>query len=94
LDFSLEQNNPNPFNPATRINYTLPVQSRITLKIYNILGQVVKVLLDGEQDAGYRSVEWNAQNVASGIYFCRLDASGSQDPGRRFEKVNKMILMK
>jgi hypothetical protein len=93
-EYTLGQNYPNPFNPATTIRYTLPSESRVQLTIYNILGQVVSVLRDGVEDAGYRSINWNASNVASGIYFYRLEATSTCDPGKSFTKVKKMILLR
>ena len=79
-DFKLEQNHPNPFNPITEIQYALPSATNVTLKIYNILGQEIAVLIDNELiQAGWHSTVWDSRdifgnNVASGIYFCRLTA--------------------
>jgi hypothetical protein len=98
--FALEQNYPNPFNPTTVIRYQLPVGQdgilsyKVTLKIYNVLGQVVATLVDEVQEAGYKSVEWNSQNVASGVYFYKLDASSMMITNKSFLHVRKMILMK
>jgi photosystem II stability/assembly factor-like uncharacterized protein len=92
LIFTLKQNFPNPFNPSTTIQYALPVQSTVKLVIYNILGQVVKELVNAEQSAGYQSVVWNAA-AASGMYFYRLEAVSTVDPHQRFVQVKKMLLL-
>jgi hypothetical protein len=92
--FALEQNYPNPFNPSTKIRYQLPLKSIIRVEIYNLLGQRVQTLLDEIQDAGYKSVEWNSTNVASGIYFYRLNAANLDNPGTNFLSVKKMILIR
>ena len=86
-EYALSQNYPNPFNPVTRIDYQLPEKNHVALRIYNILGEVVATLVDREMDAGYYSVNWDAGNLASGIYFYRLN-SGS------FISTKKLILMK
>ncbi len=77
----LRQNYPNPFNPSTVISYQLAVSSEVTLKIYNLLGQEVRTLVSGRQNAGVHSVTWDGRNeggesVASGIYLYRLVAGG------------------
>ena len=90
---TLEQNFPNPFNPTTTIQYGLPTRSQVSLRIYNILGQRVVDLVNAEQAAGYQSVVWNA-NVASGIYFYRIEAVSLADPGKRFVDVKKMVLVR
>ncbi len=92
--FALLQNYPNPFNPATMIRYELPGASYVTLKVYNVLGQVVTTLADDVEQAGYRSVEWNASGVASGVYFYRLEATSIADRTSSFTQVRKMLLIR
>jgi hypothetical protein len=93
-DFHLVQNYPNPFNPSTKIEYNLPQRSQVRLTIFNIFGQEVATLVNGVQEPGNKTVAWNAGNVASGVYFCRLDASSTAEPGRNFREVKKMVVMK
>jgi hypothetical protein len=91
--FMLSQNYPNPFNPSTTIDYGLSIRSRVILDIYNILGQRVTRLIDGEQEVGFKSVVWNAQ-VPSGMYFYRLEAVSVDNPSKRFVDVKKLLLLK
>jgi hypothetical protein len=92
--FILGQNYPNPFNPNTIIKYQLPLPSKVRITIYNVLGQDIKTLVDERQDAGYKSVEWNATDVPSGVYLYRLDATSVSDPSKTFIQVMKMLLVK
>ena len=85
--YSLTQNYPNPFNPLTIIEYTLPIRTEVNLIIYNLRGQEVTRLHDGEQPAGYHTLSWNASNFASGIYFYRLQAGD-------FVQTRKMVFLK
>jgi hypothetical protein len=96
-DFSLKQNYPNPFNPSTSIEFTLPVISNVKIQIYNLLGQTVKVLIDGYKNSGYHKLNWNSDDaggnlVSSGIYFYEMNAKGID--GREFSQLRKMILIK
>lgn len=94
VEYKLYQNYPNPFNPATTIHYELPKVSKVTVTIYNLLGQKVATLVDGVESPGYRSTIWNAQNYASGVYFYRLEAASMTVPVQTFIQVRKMLLMK
>ncbi|MGQ9805656.1 MAG: T9SS type A sorting domain-containing protein [Chlorobiales bacterium] len=85
--FVLEQNYPNPFNPTTTIRYQLPVSSTVSLIIYDVLGKEVATLVKGRQEAGSYNLNFNASNLASGVYFYRLQAGN-------FVQTKKMILVK
>ncbi|MDR3611618.1 MAG: T9SS type A sorting domain-containing protein [Ignavibacteriaceae bacterium] len=87
LSFVLSQNYPNPFNPSTVISYSLPKASNIKLIVYNTIGQTVKVLEIGFKNAGNYSVNFNASNLPSGIYFYQLDAG-------QYSQVKKMLFLK
>ena len=91
--FALRQNYPNPFNPVTTIQYDLPKDSRVTLRIYNVLGQEVATLIDGQQEAGTQSTQWIANDYASGFYIYRLEAT-PVDHSQRVVISRKMALVK
>ena len=91
-DFALGQNYPNPFNPVTNMDYTLPQRSRVTISIYNVLGQEIKNLVDREQDYGFHSISWdgtdmNGREVSSGVYFTQMRSTS-------FSQTKKMLLLK
>ncbi|MGA2625200.1 MAG: LamG-like jellyroll fold domain-containing protein [Bacteroidota bacterium] len=85
--FALEQNYPNPFNPTTMVQYALPKDEFVTLKVYSLVGQEVAILVLGRQSAGYHTALWDASNVPSGVYFCHM-AAGT------YTAVRKMVLVK
>ncbi|MBA4312779.1 MAG: hypothetical protein C0417_09135 [Chlorobiaceae bacterium] len=91
-EYILHQNYPNPFNPVTSIAYELPVESKVRLSVYNILGEIVSVLVDETTDEGFHSVEWDASVVASGVYFYKLEATGINDQTKSFVQIKKMLL--
>lgn len=74
LAFELQANYPNPFNPNTTISYRLPTRSHVTLKVFDISGKEIAALVNGVEEPGYKSVRWDAVNMASGVYFYRLQA--------------------
>ncbi|MGA2625028.1 MAG: T9SS type A sorting domain-containing protein [Bacteroidota bacterium] len=94
-EFALRQNYPNPFNPTTVINYELPKAEYVRLVVYDMLGREVATLVNGAQDAGYKSVEFSATNLPSGIYTYRLNARPT-DGGQAgtFVEVKKMLMIK
>jgi hypothetical protein len=85
--FALKQNFPNPFNPKTRIEYTLLTSGKVKLEVFNALGQLVTVLVSEEQTAGVRQVDFDGSQLASGVYYYRLSAAGKS-------QTLKMILVK
>lgn len=95
--FALNQNYPNPFNPSTMISYQIPSDGRVSVVIYDVLGNVVSELFNGTANAGYNAVVWNASNnagtkVASGMYLYRVTAE--LNDGRSFSDVKRMLLLK
>jgi len=91
-EYKLTQNYPNPFNPSTTISFDLPVNSNIVLKVFNLLGEQVAKLADGEYLAGSHQVIFDASNLSSGLYIYRIQAKG--DDGNVYIDNKKMIVMK
>jgi endoglucanase len=87
ISFNLDQNYPNPFNPSTKIQYEIPKESKISIKIYDISGSEITTLYEGQRHPGKYFIEWNAKNFASGIYFCRMISDN-------FVSVKKLTLIK
>jgi hypothetical protein len=87
-EFALSQNYPNPFNPSTNISFSIPTAENVELKIFNVLGEHVETLVSGTLAAGNYEATWNATNVASGLYFYRLDA------GHSFAATKSLVVLK
>ncbi len=90
--FVLEQNFPNPFNPATSIKFALPLDADVNLSIYSVPGEHIATLTNGAMTAGVHTVSFDASSLTSGVYFYRIDANGVD--GTNFSSVKKMILTK
>lgn len=91
-EFALDQNYPNPFNPTTEIPLALPTAARVSLRVYNVLGQEVRTLVDGPMDAGFHTVSWDGRSssggsVSSGVYFYRVETDN-------FTETKKMLMLK
>lgn len=94
-EYALFENFPNPFNPITTIQFTIPEQSFVKLEIYNSLGEKVTTLVSKELEAGTHSFNWNANNLSSGIYFYRIEAGDpSAGSAKVFHQVKKMTLLR
>lgn len=89
--FDLSQNYPNPFNPSTKINFDLPFDSKVSLKIFDITGREVADLVNETKAAGYYTVSFNASALSSGMYFYRINAEGN---GQNFVETKKMMLIR
>ena len=92
IQYALYQNYPNPFNPTTTLRYDIPENSYVTITIYDMLGRHIKTLINQTQDAGYRSIIWDATNdygkpVSSGIYLYQIQAG-------EYMQTKKMVLLK
>ncbi len=97
FEFSLSQNYPNPFNPGTTISYQIPANSFVTLKVYDVLGNEIVTLVNEEKVAGEYKVEFDASdipNIASGIYFCKLQATPFGGKAENYTSTKKMLLLK
>jgi hypothetical protein len=92
VEFSLSQNYPNPFNPSTTINFALAADSKVKISVFNGIGQQVATIVNNSMGAGAHTVNFNASELNSGVYFYRIEASGVD--GTNFSSVKKMILTK
>ena len=88
--FELAQNYPNPFNPSTKITYSIPFDGNVSLTVYDAMGKEITKLVDNNQTAGYYSIDFNASNFASGIYYYSINVNGQSN----FSDTKKMLLVK
>ncbi len=87
LHYSLEQNYPNPFNPSTTIEYTIPQNGFVSLKVFNVLGKEVATLVNGQNESGKHEVDFDATSLNSGVYFYRIESGN-------FVETKKLVLLK
>jgi len=93
--YSLYQNFPNPFNPSTNIRYSIPNQSKVIIRVYDILGNEIETLINEEKPAGTYELKWNGANLPSGVYFYQLKAVDPSVSSRQNSiETKKMILLK
>jgi hypothetical protein len=97
--FEISPNYPNPFNAGTTIKYSLPFDARVIVRVYNILGQQIRLLADGNELEGYRTVRWDGKSdqgfaAGSGVYFYRLEATMGGDVAQKVTHIGKMVLVK
>ena len=90
--FTLHQNYSNPFNPITTLRYDLPEDANVNITIYDIMGRVVKTMVNSQENAGFKSIQWNATNdkgspVSAGLYLYTIQAG-------EFRQTKKMVLLK
>jgi hypothetical protein len=86
-EYALEQNYPNPFNPSTTFRYSIPAQSKVVIKVFDVLGNKIATLMDEEKSIGTYEEMWNAASLPSGVYFYQLRAN-------EYVSTKKMILLK
>jgi hypothetical protein len=91
--YKLSQNYPNPFNPSTTIEYQLPVDGHVSLKVYDLLGREVATLVNEQQTADYYKIKFDVGDIASGVYFYRLDARPVAG-GLGFRRVMRMMVLR
>ncbi|OQY29606.1 MAG: hypothetical protein B6244_03170 [Candidatus Cloacimonetes bacterium 4572_55] len=93
--FRLDQNYPNPFNPHTTISFTLPEDLHVTLKLYDLTGRLIHTLVEGEKSAGVHQIDFDANNLASGLYFYELSARNTvSEKLTNFNSRKKMLFLK
>ena len=85
--YTLSQNYPNPFNPVTTINYTIPERGFVKIQIYDAIGNIIATLVSSEKEAGSYNVTYDANDLASGVYFYQLSVNS-------FKETKKLVLMK
>lgn len=92
VNFEMSQNYPNPSNPVSKIDYQLPFDAKVSIRVYDLTGQEVSVLVNGNISAGFHTTEFKGSDLASGVYIYRIDAVSGD--GQKFAKTMKMVLVK
>jgi hypothetical protein len=86
-EFKLFENYPNPFNPSTTFRYSIPTQSKVIIKVYDVIGNEIETLMDEQKSVGTYELTWNAENLPSGVYFYQLKAGD-------YISTKKMVLLR
>ena len=93
-NYFLSQNYPNPFNPSTKINFVLPIQGFVTLKVFDAMGREIQTIVNKNLNAGSYSAEFNGEGLSSGVYFYKLEVRSSNSSIGKFTDVKRMVLLK
>ena len=93
-NYYLSQNYPNPFNPSTKINFVLPIQGFVTLKVFDAMGREIQTIVNKNLNAGSYSAEFNGEGLSSGVYFYKLEVRSSNSSIGKFTDVKRMVLLK
>ncbi|HVO75809.1 MAG TPA: T9SS type A sorting domain-containing protein, partial [Ignavibacteriaceae bacterium] len=92
-EYFLYQNYPNPFNPSTTIRYAVPLESKVEITIFDMLGEIIELFHEGIKEKGMHEIQWEPKNLSSGVYFYSVNAK-STDGKQSYLKTQKMLLMK
>mgnify|MGYP001483726129 CR=1 FL=1 len=92
--YEVSQAYPNPFNPMTCINFALPIDSRVQVKVFDLTGRLVSTIMNGFQPAGNHKLSWDGSNKASGVYFVKFYAVGANEENIEFMENQKIMLVK
>jgi len=92
-DYDIDQNYPNPFNPVTTIKYSTPTKGNVKVSVFNLIGEEIEILMNEELPAGEHTIQWNAANLSSGVYFYSIKAESSLGK-TKYSAIKKMLLLK
>jgi len=91
-EFSLSQNYPNPFNPTTKITYAIPVEGKVTMKVFDLTGREIMSLVNEPKHVGFHTVDFNGSNFSSGVYFYKINVESTKE--KNYQATKRMVLIK